>query len=172
MNRPKVAPHAKMVSTLSETFGFSPAVASVIALFIVAICLLAVVWFVRSAPPRTLAISSGPPGSAYRQYAQAYKKILETHGVTLRILPSEGSQQNLHRLHSGQSSADIGFVQSGLGTGENLGDLVSLGSVAYQPLWIFYRSPTPINRLSELAGKRIAVGPKGSGSRALALTLL
>jgi len=49
---------------------------------------------------------------------------------------------------------------------------VSLGSVAYQPLLIFYRSPAPINRLAELAGKRVAVGAPGSGTHALALALL
>jgi hypothetical protein len=50
--------------------------------------------------------------------------------------------------------------------------LVSLGSIAYQPLWVFYRSPAPINRLSELGGQRIALGAPGSGTHALALTLL
>ncbi len=172
MNLPKVAPRTKVVSTLSETFGFSKAVASVIALFIVGICFLAVVWFVRSAPPRTLTISSGPPGSTYQRFALSYRKILATHGVTLQIIHSEGSLQNLHRLQSAQSGVDIGFVQGGVAAGKNVDDLVSLGSIAYQPLWIFYRSMTPINRLSELAGKRIAVGAPGSGTHALALALL
>src|ERR1035441_7583678 len=100
MNVPKVkvAPPAPMVSTLSETFGFSKAVATAIAMFIIVLCILAVVWFVRSAPPHTLTISSGPSGSKYQQYAESYKEILSTHGVTLQILPSKGSQQNLHRL--------------------------------------------------------------------------
>jgi len=50
--------------------------------------------------------------------------------------------------------------------------LVSLGSVSYQPLWIFYRGPTPIHRLSALEGKRIAIGDERSGTHVLALTLL
>jgi TRAP-type uncharacterized transport system substrate-binding protein len=161
-----------MVSTLSETFGFSKALATVVALLIVAICFFAVVWFVRSAPPSVLTISSGRPGSTYLRYAYQYRKILADHGVELRVLPSAGSQENLHRLQSAQSGVDIGFVQGGIAAGENLDDLVSLGSIAYQPMLIFYRSLTPMNRLSELAEKRIAVGAKGSGTRALALTLL
>jgi TRAP transporter TAXI family solute receptor len=172
MEPPKVVHRSRIVSTLSEIFGFSKAVASVVALFIVVICLLAVVWFVRSAPPRSLTISSGPPGSTFQRFAESYQKILKTHGVTLRILPSEGSLENLHRLQSSQSGVDIGFVQGGITAGENLDDLVSLGSIAYQPLWVFYRSPAPINRLSELGGQRIALGAPGSGTHALALTLL
>jgi TRAP-type uncharacterized transport system substrate-binding protein len=111
MEPPKVVHRSRIVSTLSEIFGFSKAVASVVALFIVVICLLAVVWFVRSAPPRSLTISSGPPGSTFQRFAESYQKILKTHGVTLRILPSEGSLENLHRLQSSQSGVDIGFVQ-------------------------------------------------------------
>jgi TRAP transporter TAXI family solute receptor len=161
-----------MVAALSETFGLSTAIASVVAFFIVAVCLLAVVWVVRSSPPRTLTLSSGRPGSTFQRYAESYKKTLATHGVTLQILSSEGSKENLERLEAAGSGVDIGFVQGGLTEGVNLDGLVSLGSVSYQPLWIFYRSSTPINRLSELEGKRIAIGDQGSGTHVLALTLL
>ena len=174
MNVPKVkvAPPAPMVSTLSETFGFSKAVATAIAMFIIVLCILAVVWFFRSAPPHTLTISSGPSGSKYQQYAESYKEILSTHGVTLQILPSKGSQQNLHRLQSSQWGVDIGFVQGGVTNGVTTDQLVSLGSVAYEPLLIFYRSATPVELLSELNGKRLAIGPAGSGTRTLASALL
>jgi hypothetical protein len=50
--------------------------------------------------------------------------------------------------------------------------LVSLGSVAYEPLLVFYRSATPIELLSELNGKRLVIGPEGSGPRSLASALL
>jgi TRAP transporter TAXI family solute receptor len=168
----KVAPPAPIVSGLSENFGLSKTMATLVAFFIIALFALAVVWFVRSAPPRTITISAGKPGSTYQRYAEQYKKILATHGVDLQIVVSEGSMQNLHRLRSSQSSVDIGFVQGGLTEGRNVDDLVSLGSIAYQPLFIFYRSSTPFNRLSELAGKRIAIGARGSGTHTLALTLL
>jgi TRAP transporter TAXI family solute receptor len=175
VNLPKVhvAPPAPMVSTLSETFGFSKAVASAIAMFIIALCILTVVWFVRSAPPSTLTLSSGGPGSSYLRYAYAYRKILwDKYGVDLHVITSAGSKDNLHRLQSSQWDVDIGFVQGGIAGNQNLDGLVSLGSLAYQPLMIFYRSPAPINHLSELAGKRIGVGAQGSGTNVLALTLL
>ncbi|MFI5335597.1 MAG: TAXI family TRAP transporter solute-binding subunit [Opitutales bacterium] len=160
------------MSGLSENFGLSATVASVVAFLIAVICLLAVVWFVRSIPPRTLTLSSGRTGSSFQRYAESYQKILATHGVRLRIMPSEGSPENLQRLQSAQSGVDIGFVQGGLAAGQDLDQIVSLGSVAYQPFWVFYRGAKPISRLAELEGKRIAVGAPGSGTRALALTLL
>jgi len=172
MEKPKLAARSKLVATLIETFGLSPTVASAVALFIVIICLIAVVWFFRSAPPRKLTISSGPAGSSFQRFAEAYKKILAPHGVTLEILPSAGSQANLEQLKSAKSGVDIGFVQGGPVGSENLDDLISLGSIAYQPLWVFYHGFTKINRLSELEGKRLAIGPPGSGTHGLALTLL
>jgi hypothetical protein len=50
--------------------------------------------------------------------------------------------------------------------------LISLGSVSYEPLAVFYRSARPIHRLSQLDGKRLAIGAEGSGTRVLALSLL
>ncbi len=161
-----------MVTALVETFGFSPAWALLVALAISTLCLLALAWVVHSAPPRSLTLTSGPEGSSFARYADGYQKILATHGVTLNIRPSQGSSENLRRLQTPGSGVDVGFVQGGLAKDVKPAGLVSLGSVAYQPLLVFYRGSAPIQRLAELAGKRIAVGAPGSGTRALALALL
>ena len=54
----------------------------------------------------------------------------------------------------------------------NIEKLASLGSVYYQPLLIFYRSAAPLDLLSRMNGKRLSIGPEGSGTRSLALVLL
>lgn len=128
--------------------------------------------FVRPAPPSSLNIVSGPEGSTYRAMAEKYKVILERNGITLNILPSQGSLDNLHQLADLDSDADVGFVPSGFSTGTDISNLTSLGSVFYQPVTIFYRSKKPLERLSELKGQRIAIGGEGSGTRFLALALL
>ncbi len=137
---------------------------------------VAAIWiafhFVRPAPPDTLIFSSGPDGSTFQTFAEQYREILARNGVTLEILPSKGGLENLERLSDPEFEVDVGIVQGGLAAGKNIDDLVSLGSVAYVPLVIFYRSAAPIDRLSQLKGKRVAVGSQGSGSRSLALTLL
>jgi TRAP-type uncharacterized transport system substrate-binding protein len=134
--------------------------------------ILVALHFVRPAPPSSLGISSGPEGSTYRAMAEKYRDVLARNGVTLKILPSEGSMDNLRQLADDDSEADIAFVPSGFSAGTDISDLVSLGSVFYQPLTIFYRSPKPLERLSELKEKRIAIGGTGSGTRFLALGLL
>jgi len=134
--------------------------------------------FVRPMPPRTLVMSGGPKGSSFETFAKRYGAILAENGINLKIVPSAGSLQNLDRLSEAHSHFDIALVQAGItetGTakqGVDTQNLVSLGSMFYQPLTIFYRARRRISRLSQLAGERIAIGKQGSGTRLLALALL
>ena len=128
--------------------------------------------FVRPAPPDTIIITTGPDGSQFQNMAERYRKILARNDVKLEILPSPGGLENLKRLSDPNFQVDVGFVQGGIGAGLDTDELVSLGSVFYQPVMVFYRSAEPLNRLSALKGKRVAIGTEGSGARALVLTLL
>jgi TRAP-type uncharacterized transport system substrate-binding protein len=165
-----------LVAMLIETFGFSPALALAVSLFLAVLCALAVFWVVQSAPPRTLYLSSGPEGSSFQRWAGAYKDALAKHDVTLEVLPSSGSINNLDRmLTTGPfgERVDIAFISGGVVAKDQAVDnLKSLGSVGYQPLWVFYRSPVAITRLSQLEGQRIAIGGIGSATRTIVQTLL
>jgi TRAP-type uncharacterized transport system substrate-binding protein len=128
--------------------------------------------FVRPAPPNSITITSGPDGSVFRNTAEKYRSILARNGITVQILPSKGSLENLQRLNDPSFHVDIGLVQGGMADNIKVKRLVSLGSLFYEPLAIFYRSADPVDRLSQFSGKRLAIGAEGSGTRALALTLL
>ncbi|HTR09587.1 MAG TPA: TAXI family TRAP transporter solute-binding subunit [Paraburkholderia sp.] len=130
-----------------------------------------VVWLVDPAPPRTITISAGPTDSSFMQMAEAYRTILARNGVRLKILESDGSVQNLQRLLDPKEHVDLAFVQGGVAEGKDTRSLMSLGSVAYLPIVVFYRG-SGLTRLSDLDGKRIAIGRVGSGTRELALKLL
>ncbi|MFA5073092.1 MAG: TAXI family TRAP transporter solute-binding subunit [Nitrospirota bacterium] len=162
----------KIQSLFSEFFGLGRAATITTITFIGCLLLAAIFWFIYSAPPRTLIISSGPEGSSFRKNADKYAAILQRHNVKLIVLPSEGSQENLKRLADHKFKVDIGFVQGGINTDAKIDKLISLGSMFYQPLYVFYRSSKTIDTLSRLKGKRVAIGPEGTGTRILALTLL
>ena len=127
---------------------------------------------VRLAPPKTIYLISGAEGSTYRTTAEKYKKIIEKLGVKVEILPSHGSFENLHMLADPSVKADVAFVQGGMTEGVDISRLFSLGTVFVQPLMVYYRSPEPIDILSKFRGKRLAVGPEGSGTHALTMALL
>jgi TRAP-type uncharacterized transport system substrate-binding protein len=132
---------------------------------------LAVFLFVNSAVPNTITIASGPDGSMFGTIAEKYKKILAKQGIKLRVIPSEGSRDNLKKLADPKIKVDVGFVQGGESKDFDISKLVSLGSISYQPLMIFYRGE-PKKRISDFRGKRLDIGQRGSGTHALALNLL
>jgi TRAP-type uncharacterized transport system substrate-binding protein len=138
--------------------------------------MVAVAWVavavLRPAPPDRIRLLSGPDGSTYRTNAERYQKIIEGYGVKVEVLPSKGSLDNLQKLADPKFEADVAFVQGGLTDGVDISRLASLGTVFVQPLMIYHRHTQPVEVLSVLKGKRLAVGQVGSGTRALALTLL
>lgn len=158
-----VAPRRKSRrSDAFKTFGL-PALL-VLAGFLVA-------WqFVDPAPPSRLVLAAGQPGGAYTSFATRYAERLADHGVEVEILETRGSVDNLERLNARE--ADVAFVQGGTAGRYRDTGLVSLGSVYFEPLWVFHQGDTPLETLAGLTGRRVAVGPQGSGTRALALNLL
>jgi TRAP transporter TAXI family solute receptor len=128
--------------------------------------------FVKPAPPDNFVMTTGADGGAYHLFAQRYRDILKREKIAVTLKPSAGSIDNLQRLQNDASAVDVGLIQAGVIVGEAPAGLRSLGSVTYEPLWIFYRGKDEIDKLSQLGGKRVAVGAEGSGTRALALQLL
>lgn len=132
--------------------------------------------FVEPAPPKRIVITTGSNSGAYYHFAQRYAAILARDGITLDVRASAGSLQNLERLKADE--AQVGFVQGGViepkSDPDEIDDsgLLSLGSLFYEPVWVFYRGEQPLTRLTELRGKRIAIGAEGSGVRQLARQLL
>lgn len=126
---------------------------------------------VRPAPPNLIRLVTGPDGSSYRSTGEKYKKIIEGHGVKVELVRSQGGLDNLKQLIDRKVPVDVGLVQGGLAEGLDVAGLVSLGTIFTQPVTVYYRLPEPIDRLTDLQGKRVAIGPEGSGTRALALKL-
>jgi TRAP-type uncharacterized transport system substrate-binding protein len=162
----------KVQALFMETFGLGPWVALSASFLIILVTIFTVYWFFHSAPPDTITVTSGPKGSIFEMTAEKYRKILAGNGVKLKILPSEGSLENLQRLANASFHVDIGFVQGGLTDDIDIHKLVSLGSIFNAPILVFSRSAESLELLSQLSGKQIAIGAVGSGTRSVALALL
>ena len=162
---------ARLLAKLNALFGQGLVVSiGVIGLMGVAVS-AAVLVFMHSAAPGSITITSGPPGSVFQKNAEKYKKILAREGVTLKILPSDGSMDNFRKLSNPKLDVDVGFVLGGEVKEAEIGKLVSLGSISYQPLMIFYRGEVR-SLLSDFKGQRLYIGQEGSGTHSLALALL
>ena len=150
-------------------------VVAVVALIVV---LMAVAYkFARPGLPSEVVMSTGGSGGAYEAFGKKYAAALAEEGVTLTLKSSNGAVENLARLTDDNAGVDVALVQSGVADRENMQDsrLVSLGSMFYEPLWVFYRPGAfaqPVTSIAQLAGKRIAVGAQGSGTRVLVADVL
>ena len=128
--------------------------------------------FVDPAPPRTFVVSAATAGSPYYRYAERYKATFKRNGVELEVRESGGSLANLKALSDAASGVHAGFVQGGLASSKDTPGLLSVGRIAYEPLWVFYRAQQPIGRIEDIRGRRVAAGPPGSGTRKMADVLL
>ncbi|MGH8853760.1 MAG: TAXI family TRAP transporter solute-binding subunit, partial [Telluria sp.] len=131
-------------------------------LAVATVAVLAYLW-VDPAPPRRLVMATGQFNSAYQEFGRQYAAQLARDEIVLTLQPSLGSHENLQRLLDGK--ADIAFVQSGStedGQARNAG-LVSLGSLFTEPVWLFLRESAKVAHLTDLKGKRINLGPEGTG---------
>ena len=124
------------------------------------------------APPRSVTMATGPDGSAYAEVAARYRTILARSKVELRLRTTAGAVENLALLRAPESDVSIGFVVAGSAKVADSEALVSLGTVFYEPFWLFYRGLDLGLGTAQLHGRRIAIGPEGSGTRELTLHLL
>jgi len=147
-------------------------------LFIIAVILLtgALGWslaaVLKPAIQRTIVITTGADKGIYRGFADRYAPILKREGITLDIRSSSGSIENYERLKNPDSEYEVGFIQSGTVVPDETDGLETIAAVSYEPIWVFYRGAGTLDRLSQLQGKKVAVGVPGSGLLQVARVLL
>jgi TRAP transporter TAXI family solute receptor len=140
---------------------------------ILTIVAFVVAWsFMKPAPPRRLVIATGPPDGVYYQMGLRYNKLLAHEGITLDVRSTSGSVENVRLLEDSDRGVDVAFVQGGVLTARPSSDVLALGSLYLEPVWMFTRATIQGHDLNRLNGKRLAIGPEGSGTRALAELLL
>lgn len=143
-----------------------------------ALLLVVVIWTALfPMPPTQLSMTTGGTLGSYHPMGLRYAERFAMHGVTLNVLTSEGSQQNIERLRLEKNPADLAFLQGGfgyLGTSQERRErsrIETLANVDIEGAWLFTRNRT-ITSLSQLKGLRLSVGREGGGSRKVALKLL
>ena len=150
-------------------------------------------WVLDPTPPKKIVLATGSDQGAYSEFGKRYVQILKGYGVTVELRPTQGAAENLRLLRDPNSGVDIAFVQGGAGdvvpltdniasdaTSDDSTPLVSLGSLFYEPVWLFYRTESArrllkanaMTSLSQLPGWRLNIGADGSGTSNLMATLI
>jgi TRAP-type uncharacterized transport system substrate-binding protein len=126
----------------------------------------------RTMPPRVITMATGAEGGAYNEVGKRYRELLAREGIELRLVQTSGALENLALLRDRRSGVSVGLLQGGITSESAAPEVEALGTIFYEPLWLFQRSELRGSALEALRGKKISVGPEGSGTRAVALELL
>ena len=129
------------------------------------------VFIMKTLPPRTIVMATGVEGDANYEIGIRYREVLVKEGVKLQLVPTTGSLENLRLLRDPRSGVSVGLIQGGTTTTSESPELESLGTISYEPLWLFRRDEIG-DGVQGLRGHRLSIGLEGSGGRALALQIL
>jgi len=126
------------------------------------VCAIALVWlalwYFIPAPPTELTIAVGVKDGPFEHLALRYRERLARHHIKLNIRLTESSADSIRLLRDPKSGLDAIFSLGGVTNSSESPELVSLGRIAYSPIWILYRGPETIDNLSQLRGKRLSLG--------------
>lgn len=154
---------------------------------LIALVLLVGAYFLlKPTPPRRVVLATGPAFSDFEAFGKRYQEELKRHGIEVVLRATQGSTANRRLLRDARHDVDFGFMRGGtseavLAAEEAKGgmSLVSLGSLFYEPVWIFYRVEAAkklpggtLASLVPLRDWRVNTGARGSGPTPLLLRLL
>jgi TRAP transporter TAXI family solute receptor len=129
-------------------------------------------WLGGTPPPKKIVLATGQAGGVYDSFGREYAKRLSALGLKVELVNTAGSVDNFRRVIAGK--ADVAFAQSG--TYQVVTDLehkvTGLAAIYYEPLWIFVRRGIRIEDKIPYRTGSISVGPKGSGTEAVAKDIL
>jgi TRAP transporter TAXI family solute receptor len=119
-----------------------------------------------------IVMATGPEGGTYYELGERYRAALARSGVEVRLVPTSGSVENLAKLLDPHSGVGFALIQGGIAGAGAASELESLGTMFYEPCWWFRRAEVEGVGVASLRGRKISIGPEGSGTRALSLKLL
>jgi TRAP-type uncharacterized transport system substrate-binding protein len=140
-------------------------------LCVAGIAWLALIYLIPS-PPSKIAVATSLAGDHYQELGLRYQGILSGSSVELDLRATDGAKENLRLLNDASSGISVGFMQGGLSNSRLSPDLLSLGRIDYQIFWLLYPTGETLTDLTQLKGKRIALGPTDSGDRAVCEKIL
>ena len=139
----------------------------------IGLALACIAYYFNPFPGRKIVIATSDSNSGYTLIAKDQEAYLKQRGVNLLIQNTAGSINSAELLSDPKSDVSAAFIQGGVLSSEQAKKIESLGSVAYEPVWIFYNKKLQgrINEFKDLSKWRVGIGPKNSGTSIIAKKL-
>lgn len=140
---------------------------------VVSATLIATLIWLNPAPPKTLHLAIGRGGGLNGELARQYQADLQRDGIQVELVKTEGSIHSLQLLTDPEAKVDVAFVLGGVAHGAAIPGVVALGSLYYDPIWVFYRRALGAGlALDDLRGRRVSIGSTTSGNYINAIRML
>jgi TRAP-type uncharacterized transport system substrate-binding protein len=152
---------------------------------LVALLLLTLAYFALDPqPPHRVVLATGPDQGAYAEFGKRYAEALKRQGIKVELRTTQGAGENLRLLLDPASGVDLAFLQGGAGekarSQADADALVSLGSLFFEPVWLFYREDSAqrllkadtLTSFAQLPGWKVNIGARGSGSASIMRKML
>lgn len=137
------------------------------------LCLVGIIVYLQPFPDRHIYIATADPSSAWHRVGEMTSRYLNEHGLDSAVVATDGAVDNVNRLVDPDSQVNAAMTYGIALDDEQRKSIVSLGSVGYEPIWLFYRSnKVRLTDLHDLAQYRVGLGPTDSGSYAIAKKLM
>jgi len=142
-----------------------------VVVLIVLISLLLI--YINPFPPKKVGMAVGEKGSASAMYGEQLVGYFAEHGVTLELTHVAGTKATIDAMVA-QGDIQSALLFGGTYKKAELKDIVSLGSVQYEPLWLFYQGPTyeGDSPLQYFSTKRFSIGLPDTSSQQMVIQLL
>ena len=118
-------------------------------------------------------IATGGESGTYHALGNALARVLKGANVieSARVLPTGGSVENMELIERGADGADLAFVQSDTPPSTNARLVAALYDEVLHIL-VSAQAADEIQSIDDLSGKRVSLGPVGSGTRQLSQRVL
>jgi TRAP-type uncharacterized transport system substrate-binding protein len=142
------------------------------AVLLLLVGILVLIYVVRPFAPSHIKIAVGQPNSSLKALGKKYADYFRESGVTLELVTTAGAYENTEYLKKGK--VDAAFSLGGINERSETPRLISLGSVEYQPFWIFHKGDefNHSNPNAFFENKNFSVNLPGSGTRYLTEKIL
>jgi TRAP transporter TAXI family solute receptor len=124
---------------------------------------------IRSEPGGRVRVAGGEQGGLYLAFAEILaRQVRARHSdIGVEAVATEGSVENLARLRSGDfemglALADVAERDRATGPASTAPQAVARVYENY--LQVVVRDSAPVHQLTDLAGRRVSIGPAGSGA--------
>ncbi len=130
------------------------------------------VQFLDPMPPRRIVVATGPEGSALHALGMRYAERVTAQGIAVDLQPTAGPAEDVARLVAREGRVDAALLPAGAADADQARQIVNVANLFYAPLWALSRDASGDVTLAGLKGRRVAIGPPGSGLNLLLRPLL